>query len=194
MKDFQIKIFILILSFYLIKSQCIQGNNCPNNQGFCMNGECICTNNYWTLKNNNPTSPIIYCNYKRISSTLILIAEFFIPSLGHFLAGKYIMGIIKLSLLLIIPILSLIIGFSFYYKDSTHGEEYKKIELSRDNNEENDNNLHIANREEKKVKKSTLLPVIICFVSLSLFLLMHIFDLICYLFSFYNDGYGAPLV
>ena len=150
--------------------------------------------NYWTLKNNNPTSPIIYCNYKRISSTLILIAEFFIPSLGHFLAGKYIMGIIKLSLLLIIPILSLIIGFSFYYKDSTHGEEYKKIELSRDNNEENDNNLHIANREEKKMKNSTLLPVIICFVSLSLFLLMHIFDLICYLFSFYNDGYGAPFV
>ena len=68
-----------------------------------MNGECICTNNYWTLKNNNPTSPIIYCNYKRISSTLILIAEFFIPSLGHFLAGKYYMGIIKLSLLSFYP-------------------------------------------------------------------------------------------
>ena len=199
MKVFIIKLVLLILCFYSIKSQCIPGGNCPNDRGFCRAGECICINNYWTLQNYQSSNSNTFCNYKRYNHFLLLIFEFFIPTSGHFIAGKYYMALFKL-ILIIIPILSCIIGFCFYYS----AEEYqmaksKKVDMTRENgepveyNEENDNNLHVANREEKNVDLSTYLPVIITFGSLTLFIVMHIIDAICYLFCFYNDGYGVPL-
>ena len=121
------------------------------------------------------------------------------PSSGHFLAGRYYFGIIKLALL-IIPIFSCIVGFCFYYDSETYKRAKSKKHETRENgeiledNENIDNNLHVANREEKSVDFSTYLPVIITFVSLTIFAIMHIIDIICYLFNFYNDGYGVPLI
>ena len=199
MKEFFINIILLILLLYSIKSQCIQGGNCPNGQGICRAGQCICINNYWTLKDYKSPTLNTLCNYKRYNHYLLLILEFFIPTSGHFIAGKYYFALFKLFLI-IIPILSCFIGFCFYYG----AEEYqraksKKVDNTRENdgpveyNEENDNNLHVANREEKDVELSTYLPVVISFGSLTLFIIMHIIDTICYLFRFYNDGNGVPL-
>ena len=199
MKDFKMKIILLILCFYSINSQCIQGYNCPNGQGFCQFNKCICINNFWTLESNAQLATIIYCNYQRQSHYKLLIFEFFLPSSGHFLAGKYYFGLIKLALL-IIPIFSCVIGFCFYYNSESYQRAKTKKYETRENGEivgDNmhiDNNLHVANREEKSVDFSTYLPVIITFFSLSIFAVMHIIDIICYLFNFYNDGYGVPLV
>ena len=199
MKEFIIKICLLILCFYSIKCQCIQGGNCPNDRGFCKAGECICINNFWTLKNYQSTTLNTFCNYQRHNHYKLLIFEFFIPTSGHFIAGKYYLALFKL-ILLIIPILSCIIGFCFYYSaEGYQRAKSKKVDMTRENgepveyNEENDNNLHVANREEKNVDLSTYLPVLITFGSLALFIIMHIIDFICYLFCFYNDGYGVPL-
>ena len=51
MKDFFIKIFIFILSFYSINSICIQGENCPINQGFCKLDKCIWNKSIKGIKN-----------------------------------------------------------------------------------------------------------------------------------------------
>ena len=206
MKDLKIKlIFLTFFCFNSINSVCIQGGNCPNNQGICQADRCVCLKNFWTLntqEQTNPITPITYCNYEKYSRFYLLIFEFFLPSSGHFLAGKYCFGIFKL-LLLFIPIFSCLIGFCFYY----NGEGYQRAKSKRIDNdytrengdpieyhEQNDNNLHVANREQKNVDCSVYLSTIITFVSLTLFLIMHIIDIICYLFGFYNDGYGVPLV
>ena len=200
MKDLKIKILLLtIFCFNSINSICTQGSNCPNNQGYCQADQCICLKDFWTLNTQEQTNPIIYCNYQRHSRFILLIFEFFIPTSGHFIAKKYYFGIIKLGLLLI-PILSCLIGFCFYYNgEGYHRAKTKKYDSTRENgepaeyNEQNDNNLHVANREQKDVDLSVYLPTIITFISLTLFLIMHIIDIICYSFGFYNDGYGVPL-
>ena len=184
MKDFFIKIFIFILSFYSINSICIQGENCPINQGFCKIDKCICVKNFWTLTNQDQTIPIIYCNYQRYNRYYLLIFEFFIPTSGHFISGKYYWAFFKL-IFIIIPILSCIIGFAFYYLTRENDQH-------ADYNEQNDN-LHVANREQKNVELSTYLPVVITFISLSFLAVIHIIDIICYLFAFYSDGNGVPL-
>ena len=45
--------YILILFFNLdyISSVCIQGDNCPNNQGICKGDICVCLDGYKTLNN-----------------------------------------------------------------------------------------------------------------------------------------------
>ncbi len=201
MKDLNIKILLLaIFCFNYINSQCIPGSNCPLNQGYCKADVCICINNFWTLNTQEQSNPFIYCNYQKYSRFYLLLMEFFLPTSGHFIAGKYYYGFIKLFLLLT-PILSCIIGFCFYYnEEGNKTTKSTKIDYTRENGEpaqyhdQNDNNLHIANREEKKVDLSVYLPTIITFVSLSLFLVMHIIDIICYAFAIYSDGYGVPLV
>ena len=193
MKSIYIKIFIILFFFHTINSQCIQGNNCPNNQGFCKAEECICINNFWTLKNNDQTTPIVYCNYKKKNHFLLLISEFFIPSLGHFLAGKYYLAIIKLTLLLVIPILSFLIGFVFYYEEGNHHGGPRGNGNSLENNEDNEHHLHVANREERGVDLSVKMPVLISMVSWGFCAGMHIIDIIFYFFCIYEDGYGAPL-
>ena len=92
---------LFFINFHLFNSACISGGNCPYQQGFCMNNECICINNYWTKIYESQTSPIIYCNYKRTSSLGCLIAEFFVPPLGNILAGYYLYAIIKLVFVLL---------------------------------------------------------------------------------------------
>ena len=121
------------------------------------------------------------------------------PSSGHFIAGKYYLGFFKLFLILT-PILSTFIGFLFYYNDEDYKnisvEKYDKTrenEVQLDYNEQN-NKLHVANRENKQIQLSLVLPTIITFVSLTILVVMHIIDLLFYLFCLYYDGYGVPLV
>ena len=129
-----------------------------------------------------------------IISSFILISEFFIPSLGHFLAGKYYLAIIKLTLLLVIPILSFLIGFLFYYKEGNHHVGSRGNANSMEYNEDNDHHLHVANREEKGVDLSIKMPVIISMVSWGFCAGMHIIDIIFYYAPIGLGCYFAALV
>ena len=177
--------------------------NCLDTYGFCRGNECVCINNFWTVNNQEQSSPFIYCNHKRYNRFLLLIMEFFLPTVGHFYAGKYYLGAFKL-IFLFIPFLAFIIGFIFdFSKEEDQLIKNKKEDLEKEDDILNDssdpslaslNNLYVANREEKKVCFTTYLPVIVTLICLCLFIVIHIIDLICYSFAIYKDGYGAPLV
>ena len=206
MKIILLNSLTLILCFYSINNACIPGKNCPKGQGFCQKNKCICINYFWTLKNSQSKSPTVFCNYERLNRYKLLIFEFFVPSLGHFLAGKYYIAFVKLSLL-IIPILSCITGFCFYYKSDSYqnsrgkknvinNEEEQPLEIKRQNsqNSQNSGNLYEANREDKPAEWFTYLPVIVTFVCLTILIIIHIVDMICYGIAYYKDGYGVPLI
>ena len=190
MKEFII-IILTVYCCYYVNCICIQGNNCPNGQGFCKAGSCVCEKNFWTLPDKDQLNPI-YCNYQRHNHFYLLLFEFFIPTSGHFIAGKYYFAIFKL-ILLFIPLLSCVFGYISFYNEEGRAKKQDITNDQIDNNSEGDNNLHMANKEEKNLSLSVYLPVVITFISLSLFVLMHIVDIICYLIPFYNDGNGVPL-
>ena len=90
---------ILTLSY---EQQCILGKNCPYNQGICVSNICNCLSGYQTLLDPSlPTDQQIFCNYQKISQYTPLILEIFFPSIGHFIVGKYWMGLLKLALLIV---------------------------------------------------------------------------------------------
>ena len=207
MKIIPLNVLIILLCLYLTNSACIPGKNCPKGQGYCLKNKCICINYFWTLANIQPINrPIVYCHYERFNRYKLLVFEFFVPSLGHFLAGKYYLAFLKLSLL-IIPILSCITGFCFYYKSDSYqnsrgkknditNEEEQPLEINRQNslNSGNSGNLHEANKEEKPTEWFTYFPVIVTFVCLTILIIMHIVDMICYGLAYYYDGNGVPLI
>ena len=89
MKIEAIYYLLILISIIPIKNICIQGGNCPEGHGVCKADSCICLYNYWSLNTKANPSPNIYCNYKKINRFIILIIEFFLPSIGHLTAGKY---------------------------------------------------------------------------------------------------------
>ena len=101
--SFLIKI-ILILSlftFSLQQYQCVLGSNCPLNQGMCIGDFCKCLDGFYSLLDPNLlANQQIYCNYEQINVYIPLILEMFLPSIGHFYAGKYWLGSLKLMLLI----------------------------------------------------------------------------------------------
>lgn len=113
--------FIIKLTLYLILftlslqqiPQCVLGKNCPLNQGMCVGDFCKCLDGFYSLLDPSllPDQQI-YCNYEQINAYIPLILEFFIPSSGHFYAGKYWIGSLKL-LLLILHISTSLILFGF---------------------------------------------------------------------------------
>ena len=95
--------YILILFFNLeyISSVCIQGDNCPNNQGICKGDICVCLDGYKTSnkqQNQNQT----FCDYKQMSKYIPLILEIILPGWGLFHMGRVFHGIIKFASLYII--------------------------------------------------------------------------------------------
>ena len=126
----KIKTFILLSFFSFILSQeCIIGKNCPYNQGICAGTICECLDGYRTLLNQKLTqAEQIFCNYKQKHHLIALTLEVFLPGFGHFYAGHYYLGLIKLSLCL---------GFiwsSYYiyreYRFSSYVETFKKTILN----------------------------------------------------------------
>ena len=199
MKNRAIFIALILNSISTINNICIEGDNCPIGKGFCQANNCICINNYWTIINKANTSPTIYCNYKKYNRFLILFLEFFLPCLGHFVVGKYYFFMIKF-LLLFIPFIIFLCGYLNFKNESSYDKNnIVAYQPSReDENEINyysnsiDDQLHIANREKININKSTTIFIFLAFLCLMLFLIMHIIDIICYLFSLYYDGNGAP--
>ena len=97
-------LFILLVFFLNIDSiktatTCIQRQNCPNRQGFCIQNECVCVYGFQTLLEiQNPTNPI-YCNYRQKNRFVPLFLEFFLPSIGLFYLGRIGHALFKLFLI-----------------------------------------------------------------------------------------------
>ena len=200
MKIRTIFIVLILNSIMLINNICIEGDNCPVGNGFCKGNSCICLNNYWSIINKANPSSTIYCNYKRYNHYYIVIIEFFLPCFGHLIVGKYYFFIIKL-LLLLCPIICFLIGF-FAFKNGERIENNNNNQIWRPSREDADGNdnfnnlldeqLHQANRANKNINKGTYLLSFLSFISLILFLIMHLVDLFCYMFALYYDGNGVP--
>ena len=201
-------VFFILLIFSKTFSQnsysCKIGVNCPVGKGFCRNGDCVCNNDYYTLI--SPNQKIVYCSYEKISRFYPLLLELVLPSVGHFYVGKVYFGIFKLSLLAI-PLICFIYGY-FLYKnareeniqneDNKIGTPEEKF-FSRTDGEQGQNTqgedeLHVANRVKQKINYKAYFPALVTFVCAVIFIPWHIFDLICYFFGYYNDGYGVPLI
>ena len=92
-------IIIITLFSFVLDQQCIFGQNCPYNKGFCVDTKCECIEGYWSLMDKSllPEQQI-FCNYQQISLYIPLFLEFIVPSLGHFYVGKYWFGLVKLIL------------------------------------------------------------------------------------------------
>ena len=99
-KSLHLLIFLSLIIFSY-EQQCVLGQNCPYNQGVCVLNSCQCNKGYETLLDESlPPDQQIYCNYEKFSQYVPILLELFLPSIGHFVVGKYWMGIIKLTLLL----------------------------------------------------------------------------------------------
>ena len=93
-------LFLSMLSF-ILSQQCIAGKNCLYNQGICVGTKCECLDGYRTLLNPKlPESEQIFCNYRQKHHLIALALEVFLPGIGHFYAGHYWLGLIKLVLFL----------------------------------------------------------------------------------------------
>ena len=93
-------IFFICINY--IKSLCIQGENCPINQGFCSEGQCICLYGFVTFSKFENPNNITYCNYHQVNRIAPLVIEIFFPAIGLFFIGRLIHGFIKLCLIIII--------------------------------------------------------------------------------------------
>ena len=97
-------IFIILLSvFKIFLFNCIPNQNCLTERGECIDNQCVCYEEFWTLKSNSENKlPNMFCNYEKRSRFFPLILEFFLPGVGHIVMKKYILACIKIGLLLII--------------------------------------------------------------------------------------------
>ena len=101
-KQTYLKILLLFSFLSFTFEQCIVGGNCPLNQGTCAGDLCNCNSGFYSLLDPQlPPEKQIYCNYEQINVYIPLLLELFLPSMGHFYSGKYLMGIMKLSFLII---------------------------------------------------------------------------------------------
>ena len=87
---------VLYTNIVLTKSNCISGINCPYNRGKCIKQKCVCIYGYTTLLNETNPDKTIYCTYKQTDRIIPFILEFFLPTVGLFVLGRKLHGIIKL--------------------------------------------------------------------------------------------------
>ena len=95
-----LKFLLLFLLFNVSLEQCVQGGNCPYDQGTCMGGFCKCLDGFYSLVNTSllPEQQI-FCNYEQINVYIPLVLEMCLPSIGHFYVENYWLGALKLLLL-----------------------------------------------------------------------------------------------
>lgn len=197
-------IFIFIILNLITKTleECIPNQNCPKRQGYCNSQSiCECINGFYTLLPKSKTIPndFIYCNYERTSKWIPFFLELFIPPFGHFYAGRILNAVIKL-IIEIIPFVGIIFGFLNVYPFG----QVIDSEIPNDNiNEEQqqltgDNKSEDVDIQDVSITKGQVtckaLPIIFTIASVVIFIVMDLFDLFAYLFRYYNDGNGVPLL
>ena len=172
----------LLFSFIATQQQCILGQNCPYNQGICVEGKCQCQDgfkNYFDPKLTQEQQ--IYCNYKQKDHYTALLLEFFLPGIGHIYAYKYWFGAIKIILLL-----SFVCSSYYIYHQIRVPSFILALKAS------------ILNKIKENLSNNrniTLLDIaqFIFNISFYPFWIFWVFDLYMYFTKTYYDGYGIPL-
>ena len=156
-------ISLTIINYIL--SACIQGGNCPNGKGKCVNNQCVCFSDYYSLNYQIYKNDTIFCEYRKMSRFGPLILEFFLPCVGHFYAGKMRLFILKF-LIVFFPVICYCCGLT------TIGQN--------------------PDGTQRGISNITWIFLIIFVITLVILPFFHICDLICYAFAFYYDGNGVP--
>ena len=97
---FILLVFCLNIDSIKTATTCIQGQNCPNRQGFCIQNECVCVYGFQTLWEIQNTTNPIYCNYRQKNRFVALFLEFFLPPSGLFYLGRIGHPLFKLLLII----------------------------------------------------------------------------------------------
>ena len=181
------KIYFLIPLFSLVISQqCMAGKNCPLNQGICTGETCQCLEGYKTVLDKSlPLEQQIYCNYKQVNHFIPLVLEF-CPAigLGHFYAGKYIQGLIKLFLG--VTCISAMIYLHKELKIPSYIETFFGMISNKLLGEELKNGGDGFTKEE--------IAQYIFNVTFHPFWILYFIDIFMYFTKSYKDGNGIPLV
>ena len=213
-----LKLLVIILYVFpfSFQQQCIQGENCPYNQGICVSNTCQCNQNYHSLIDETlPAEQQIYCNYRKYSQYIPIILELITPSLGHLLVGNYWIGLIKLSLIIIF------VSSSFYlYKkikipelfvtlfeaigvsglfggEDKEGDDKKdddKGEMRLRSSPNHRFSQEISDDIGDDYETDNVYLKFVFEISGILLSLLYFLDLLLYKFKVYNDGNGVPFV
>ena len=182
---FDIKlVFALSLLSFAYSQQCIQGTNCPLNQGICNGNTCECLEGFQTFYNKNlPLDQQIYCNYQQINHFYPLILELFLPGIGHLYVGKYFFAIAKILLVIIF------VSSSYYlYKELKIPDFITALKDTALNNILDE--LEIRGTSPAKF---TIMQALFD-ITFYPFWAFWAFDLYMYFTKSYNDGNGIALV
>ena len=186
-KSLFIKLFVFILFIKASEQQCIMGQNCPFNQGICSGDTCSCKEGYYSLLDNSkPFNNQIFCNYEQTSQYVPIILEMFLPSIGHFVVGKYWLGLIKLILLLSYSI-SCYILYKKWEFPKVFLFLFRKIGLK----------FFIGlpiNLRGRENSLDIIIKQIIMEISGLLISLLYFADLFAYKLGVYTDGNGVPFI
>ena len=180
---FDIKlVFVLSLLSFAYSQQCIQGTNCPLNQGICNGNTCECLEGFQTFYSKNlPLDQQIYCNYQQINHFYPLILEIFLPGIGHFYASKYFFGCAKL--ILVITFVSTSYYLYKVFRIPDYIESFKRT---------------LMNKIFKEIRGD--LPILYTVaqflfnISFHPFWMFWILDIYMYFTNSYKDGNGIPMV
>lgn len=206
-----IVLYLTFFSFSYEQQQCINGGNCPFNQGTCVSNQCKCYKGYVNLFDKSlPADQQIYCNYERIPLDAPITLEIFLPSIGHFYVGKYWFGAIKLSLLIIYVVSSLYLYLEIrlppvfvhlfqkidVFKFLGEEEEGEDKEKDDDDEKEKLRGANIENTENSvNIKKNIRKTVIYIYEKSGFILTIFYFaDLFFYKIGFYKDGNGVDFI
>ena len=186
MAEMKLLIILSLFAFILSQQNCIQGTNCPLNQGVCIADMCECLEGYRTFYNKAlPVDQQIFCNYQQINHFIPLALEF-IPGigLGHLYIGRYWQGIIKLCLAVIF------LSCNFYlYKElqvPSYVEAIGKSIMNKIIPDEirSPNGGITLNDIAQALFNITFHP----------FWILWLFDIYMFFMKSYNDGNGIPLI
>ena len=165
---FSLAFLIFLYRFNMINLICIPKMNCPIENGQCINNICQCFDEFYSLNNNlHPKNETIFCEYRKMSRFGPLILEFFLPTVGHFYAGKINLFIAKLFFI-VFPLIGHCCGLT-----------------------ENRQN---PDGTAKTLSTCNWILLILLIISAVILPFFHIIDLICYSFGFYRDGNGVPFI
>ena len=165
---FSLSIAIFINNFKSINLLCTPKMNCPLGNGQCINNICKCFDEFYSFNNKlNPKNETIFCEYRKMSRFGPLILEFFLPTVGHFYAGKLNLFFARLFFI-IFPLIGHCCGLT-----------------------ENRQN---PDGSAKALSTCNWILLILLIISAVILPFFHIIDLICYSFGIYRDGNGVPFI
>ena len=197
MSKYKIILFVILFSL-VIDQQCVFGQNCPYNKGFCVDTKCECIEGFWSFMDKSlPPEKQIFCNYEQINLYIPLFFEFLLPSLGHFYVGKYFFGIIKLILL------AMCFGAGAYLYGSVQLPNFVlvlKNQFASDQNLFERKDMKDVLRTQKKktitlnddISMGKKVIVVIFNIGFYPFWIFWAADLYFYFFKVYKDGNGVP--